>query len=309
MNCSNKSVLITGGFGFIGQNLVKRLTKLNTNITILDNFSYGKRDNLKSFNGKIVEASTLDKNIDQLVNDDIDIIFHFGAPSSVILFNSNPLEMYANTTVGFLNVMNLARKKKIEKIVYPSSGSIYGTAPSPQSEKTIPEPVNLYAVAKLSCEQIASLYPDVKSTGLRIFAGYGPGEDHKGEIASPVSLFLKSIIKNESPIVFGDGTQTRDFVYITDVVDAILNSAGRNTPSIINVGSGISYSFNEVIISINELLGKEIKPKYIKKPLSYLENTLAETTILKNSLGIEPMSLKEGLSDYIQQYQAKKDNF
>src|SRR6185437_5255742 len=184
--------------------------------------------------------------------------------------------------------------------------SVYGTTPPPQSEDIVPKPVNLYAIAKLACEQIARFYSDINSVGLRIFAGYGPGEEHKGDIASPVTLFLKSILENKQPIVYGDGNQTRDFVYISDVVDAIIKSAERETPPVINVGTGKSYSFNAVIKLINDIIGKEIQPQYINKPTKYLESTLADTSLLKNVLGITPLTLEEGLERYVETSNLKR---
>ena len=305
MNWNSKSVLVIGGFGFIGQNLVRKLTDLGATISILDDFS-SKQFEKKSDVFKVIRASTCDENLVNLVKDDIDIIFHFGAPSSVILFNENPSARFNNTVGGFLNVLSLARDKKVEKLVYPSSGSVYGSTPPPQSEDIVPRPVNLYAIAKLACEQIARFYSDINSVGLRIFAGYGPGEEHKGEIASPVTLFLKSILENKQPIVYGDGNQTRDFVYISDVVDAIIKSAERETPPVINVGIGKSYSFNVAIKLINDILGKEIQPQYIDKPTKYLENTLADTSLLKNVLDITPLTLEEGLERYVETSNLKR---
>jgi UDP-glucose 4-epimerase len=170
--------------------------------------------------------------VDLVKRYDLDFIFHFGAPSSVILFNKDLEGMFCKTVSGFLNVMEVAVKTKCRKVVYPSSGSVYGEVPPPQSEDAVPKPVNLYGIAKLTCERIADYYSrsrGIKSVGLRIFAGYGPSEDHKGDIASPVTIFLKSILKGENPIVFGDGTQSRDFVYIDDVVEAIVRCAERRS--------------------------------------------------------------------------------
>lgn len=299
MKWNSKNVLVVGGFGFIGQNLVKKLVELNANVLIVDDFS-GKQFEKKSDVSKVIQSSTYSESFVTSVKEDIDIIFHFGAPSSVILFNENPPATFNNTIVGFLNVLSLARDKKVEKVVYPSSGSVYGSTPPPQSENTIPKPLNLYAIAKLTCEQIAMFYSDTKSVGLRIFAGYGPGEDHKGQIASPITLFLKSILENKPPIVFGNGTQTRDFVYISDVVEAVIKSAEKETPPVINVGTGKSHSFNDVIKMINEVLGKNIPPQYVNKPTKYLENTLADTSMLKKVLDITPLTLEEGLEKYVE---------
>ncbi len=303
MRWINRRVLLTGAAGFIGSHLLRRLTDLGANVIVVDNFSTGTKENISFFKGKVYPLDVSHRRfVEAMEKYDFDFVFHFGGPSSVILFNKDPERMFRETVSGFLNIMEIAVKSGCKKVIYPSSGSVYGEAPPPQSESIIPKPVNLYGIAKLTCERIADYYSRskyVKSVGLRIFAGYGPGEDHKGEIASPVTIFLKSIMKDESPIVFGDGTQSRDFVYIDDVVEAIIKAAEKECPPIINVGSGKSYSFNDTIKLINELLGKNIKPKYISKPVGYLERTQADITLMKSVLGINPLNLEEGLRKYI----------
>jgi len=295
-------VLLTGGAGFIGSHLLKKLTDLGADIIVVDDFSIGSKNNIKFFKGEILMLDVSDsKFVHVMEKYDFDFIFHFGSPSSVILFNKDPECAFRKTVSGFLNIMELAVKKQVKKIVWPSSGSVYGTAPPPQSENIDVKPVNLYGIAKFTCEKIAEYYraKGIKSTGLRIFAGYGPLEDHKGEIASPITIFLKAIIEGRSPIVFGDGTQSRDFVYIDDIIEAIIKAAEKETPPIINVGSGKSYSFNDVIKLINETLNKNVKPSYIRKPSDYLEKTQADITLMRNLLGVNPMDLKEGLQRYI----------
>ncbi|RLE38035.1 hypothetical protein DRJ17_05150 [Candidatus Woesearchaeota archaeon] len=304
MSLRNKRVLVTGGAGFIGSHIIRKLIKYNCDIIVADNFSTGVKENLKNLEVNIlniaVDSKDFIKRIIEYTKGDIDFIFHFGSPSSVILFNEAPEEKFRETVSGFINIMELSREINVQKVIYASSGSVYGKSPPPNSEFDIPRPVNLYGIAKLTCEIIANYYRDeVKSVGLRIFAGYGPGEDHKGRIASPVTLFLKSILSDKRPIVYGDGTQSRDFVYIDDIVEAIIRSAVRETPPIINVGSGRSYTFNEVIKIINDMLGKNIKPLYVPKPPKYLEKTQADITLMKQILEIEPIDLREGLARYL----------
>jgi UDP-glucose 4-epimerase len=219
----------------------------------------------------------------------------------VILFNKDPVGCFHATVCGFLNILEWAKKKNIEKLIYASSGSVYGNSCIPQSEDIPLKPANLYGVAKLTCETLAKKYfNEVPSIGLRIFAGYGPGEEHKGHFASVITLFLKSIMNNQAPIIYGNGTQKRDFIYIDDIIDAIIASAKVNVKNtIINVGSGKSYSFNEVLDMISNLLNKKVEPIYISKPVNYLENTLADITKMRKILKISPISLKEGLKRYL----------
>jgi len=299
MKWNKQKVLVTGGAGFIGSHVVKRLLEERAQVIVLDNFSEGKKDNIPEdctfINGDIRDRKALDR------VGPVDYLFNFGAPSSIILFNSKPVACVDITVCGFLNILEWAKDVKVKKIVYPTSGSVYGSTPVPQSEEDQVMPMNLYGISKQTCEHIAGLYNDkLQIIGLRIFAGYGPGEEHKGDFASPITLFLSSMIKDERPIVYGDGTQSRDFIYIDDIIEALIRSVERDVVGIVNVGSGKAYSFNEVIYCINQSLGKDIEPIYVDKPVNYLEKTLANITKMKEVLDITPLDLKKGLQRYLQ---------
>jgi UDP-glucose 4-epimerase len=297
MKWNQQRVLITGGAGFIGSNLASRLVKEKAEVLVLDNFSAGKKEKIPS-DCTVIRGNIEDTTVFRQI-EPVDYVFNFGAPSSVILFNAEPTACFQTTVCGFINLLEWAKKVKVKKVVYPSSGSVYGAAPPPQAEVDDVLPMNLYAVAKFACEHIARLYKQIPSIGLRIFAGYGPGEEHKGNFASPVTLFLDMILKDERPLVFGDGNQSRDFVYIDDVVEAIIRAAERDIIGLVNVGSGKTYTFNECIESINLLLGKNISPTYVNKPVNYLERTLADTTKMKKLLNLNPSNLEEGLQKYL----------
>ena len=299
MKWNNTRVLVTGGAGFIGSHISRRLIKENAEVVVLDNFSAGKRRKIPE-ECTIVEADIRDSKALERIGY-VDYIFSFGAPSSVILFNREPVTCVEMTVSGLLGIVEWARKIGSKKIIYPTSGSVYGSAQVPQSETAEVLPMNLYGIAKLACEHIARIYSDrMPAVGLRIFAGYGPGEEHKGDFGSPVTLFLDSMKKGQRPAVYGNGTQSRDFVYIDDVVEAIIRAAERDVQGIVNVGSGKAYSFNEVIDCINDLLGKRITPIYVDKPVNYLEKTLADTARMKKILGMDPLDLKSGLQRYLQ---------
>jgi len=303
MNWSNKNVLITGGAGFIGKRLSAKLLNKNANVVVLDNYSYSSPskvvEGIESINVDVSDSLNFKSS---LSNFDLDFIFHFGAPSSIILFYSNPVKCFNETIMGLLNVFEYAQKNNIRKVVFPSSGSVYGRAPLPQSEDQIPMPVNLYGVAKLCSEHIASCFAEnTNYIGLRIFAGYGPGEEHKMDYASPVTLFLKSILCNSPPVIYGDGTQNRDFIYIDDIIKAILRSCEVDYTGIINIGTGVSYTFNDVVTMINDLVGKNIKPAYVHRPKKYLERTCADITKMTDILCVKPLSVEEGLNQYLEE--------
>jgi nucleoside-diphosphate-sugar epimerase len=289
-----RRILITGGAGFIGSSIAKRLSHTNSELIILDDFSVGRKENL-TFQCDVIEGNIVDEKWMNKVHD-IDYILHFAAPSSVVLFQKNLNKCLIDTIVGLANVFEFAAKFKAKKVIFPSSSSVYGNTPLPQCETTSTLPANPYGVAKLACEHIARLYSHVvPSVGLRIFAGYGPGEAHKGEIASIITIFIKDIARNHRPIIFGDGTQSRDFVYIDDIVEAALAAIDNDFTGIINVGSGQSRTFNEIVAIINNLLCKNIRPRYIEKPAQYFEHTLADITKMKDVLNISPTSLEVGL--------------
>ena len=178
MKWNNNTALVTGGAGFIGKSIASKLLTKNAQVIILDDFSYSSPDNLIK-GVEFIQADVSDSSgfNEALSKAEIDFIFHFAAPSSVVLFNRDPVTCFNSTSAGVLNVFNYAKEKNVQKVVFPSSGSVYGKLPPPQSESNIPEPVNLYAVAKLGTEYIAKYFAEcVKYVSLRILAGYGPGD-------------------------------------------------------------------------------------------------------------------------------------
>jgi UDP-glucose 4-epimerase len=193
---------------------------------------------------------------------DVKYLFFFGSPSSNILFDQNIDYCFEETINSFLNVIQFCRDNHI-KLVYPSSATIYNKNTS-------------YARCKAILEEIHLAYGgDVLA--LRIFAGYGVGEAHKGEYASVVYQFCQQMKKGERPVIYGDGTQTRDFVYIDDIVDTIIST--KDVTGILDVGTGLNSSFNEVVHLINLYLGTDIEPKYVKKPIQYVEETKCSNPI------------------------------
>jgi len=295
---SRKKVLVIGGAGFLGLNLVKKLCSLDSEVTVIDDFSVGSHTRVKDYPVNIIKGNVLDQSSFTDV-DEADYIFHLGSPSSTVLFNKNPEWCFRQTTEGWMNILNLGRRLSVRKVVFPSSGSVYGRAKPPHGETKKTLPCNLYAVSKLACEQMTGTFENAPPVAiLRIFAGYGPGENHKGPFASPVTLFLKAIANDERPVVYGDGNQTRDFVYVDDVIESMLKSAENSFQGVVNVGSGASHSFNEVANLLNDKLKKKVDPYYVPKPSNYIETTLADVNQMKTLLGVDPLTLEEGIEEY-----------
>lgn len=314
MNFMKRStLLITGGFGFIGKSFIKQKHNKFKKIFILDNLQYSVKDD-EILNFKNVEFIKGDVNDEKVFKKipKVDFICHLAAPSSIILFNKNPDDCIKTTINGFLNVINFAKKIEVKKFIYPSSGSVYGKDDSPFDETvTSPHPVNIYGRTKLATEYIARIYEKfIPVVGLRIFASFGPEENHKKDFASVITLFIKDIISGKSPIIFGDGSQTRDFIWIDDVVDTIEKVINTDFTGILNVGSGISISFNEVLDIIYQTIGvRSPASKYIDKPVNYLENTKANIKLFTRLLNRKPIDPRIKIKELTRLYlkELKKD--
>lgn len=197
-----------------------------------------------------------------------DFYFYFGSPSSQILFNENRSDCIQDTIRKYLDVCELCRLNHI-KLIYPSSATVY-------------EAENSYAYTKKALEAIQKAY-DFPILGLRIFAGYGVGENRKKYYSSVVNQWIDVMMNGERPVVYGDGNQSRDFVYVTDIVDTILSNL--YTTGIIDVGTGVNTTFNDVVSLINQELRTNLSPIYVGKPDKYLETTSCDTP-MKNSISI-----------------------
>lgn len=300
---SNKNCVVTGGSGFIGQSIVNALVDLGSNVYVMDNFSYGAQRASVNPKATIIEGDIRDDaTFGQLPKIHFDYFFHFAAPSSITLFKRNAEECVDITVRGFLNSIKYCSQQNI-RLVFPSTGSLYAGTNPPQSEKAqiIPETINSYAQAKVALEYIQAAYGDkTNSLGLRIFAGYGPAERHKGDFASVVYSFCQNMVAGVAPEIWGDGKQERDFVFIGDVVDIILTLAPSCPEKIINIGTGTSVSFNQIIQEVNSQLENPVTPVYKPKPNQYLEKTLADTTLLRKYYSKEFTPLKAGVQAIIE---------
>lgn len=283
--------LVTGSDGFIGQNLVKRLRKMGMDVVCIDKYP-------KKLCTMKLDVATKDfiKYI-TLQNVEFDYVFHFGSPCSVIQFNQDPFYCIDNTLRGFINVLELTERWNA-KLIYPSSGNVYGAHKGLHHELLQPKPINLYGMCKCISELMANR-SNIETIGLRVYAGYGHGEEIKVNVASVIYLFLRDMMKNVSPVIWGDGTQTRDFIHIDDVVNGIVKSMRLNRTHIINVATGRSHSYNEIIDIINKILDTDILPVYKSKPKNYVDKTRADITLMKKLLGLTPLTLEEGITKFV----------
>lgn len=298
------SILVTGGAGFIGSHLVEALLSDGEEVVVLDNMHTGNPDKLEGLQGslKLIQAGCNDLPGMDLYPQNI---YHLGIPSSSPMYKTDPY-LVGEALNGFISVLELARRSQA-RLVYASSSSLYSGLTPPHREDMTIQVTDYYTEARLAMERMAELYHKlygVKSAGMRFFSVYGPREESKKQYANMVSQFLWQMRRGEEPVIFGDGEQTRDFVYVQDVVVALRMAMQSDHHSILNVGSGRSHSFNDVIEMINTQLKVNIKPKYIENPIkNYVRDTLAYTSKCKEILGFKAnISLDEGISRLVSGY-------
>jgi UDP-glucose 4-epimerase len=291
-------IVVTGGAGFIGSNLCEELVNEHE-VIVYDDFSFGKMENLNRIKDKVqvLKGDIADSKIKSLK---CDAIVHLAGTSSAPMFMPDPSKGVVTNVDGFLNVMECARKNDV-KVVYASTSSIYGNNPTPLTENQKVVPPNFYSVSKLAMENIAHLYNQefgIESAGLRFMSVYGPHERAKGKFANLVSQFMWWMLKGENPVIYGDGTQTRDFIYVKDIVQAIKLCLGVKGSEIYNVGTGAAYSLNQLVEILNDVMGLSIDPTYVENPIkNYIMTQLADITKI-GKIGYKPeYTLKKGIEE------------
>jgi len=291
---------VTGGCGFIGSNLVERLVKEGYSVVVFDNLHTG---NPKNIEGLDVEFFSEPYSKLAEIVPKAEVIFHLGIPSSSPMYKRNP-KLVGEAINDAIEVFEYAKQSGC-KVVYASSSSLYNGNKIPYREDMPIYVTDFYTECRYAIERLAKLYNilfGVKSVGMRFFSIYGPKEEFKGQYANIVSQFLWSMQKDEPPVIFGDGTQTRDFTHVYDVVDSLLLAWKKDFEcEIFNVGTGVAYSFNEVVEILNKLLGKNIKPIYKPNPIkNYVYHTLADTTKAEKLLGFKAkIPLEEGVKSLL----------
>jgi len=296
--------LVTGGAGFIGSNLVHKLVEMGNEVIVVDSLHTGSKNLISD-----VDVEFYPMKVDEFYKDgkwkNIDGIFHLGKPSSSPMYRKDrsKINESVNGTVAILEIA----KETNAKLVTASSSSLYNGLEPPHNEDMIIKPTDFYTEARLIEERLAKVYEDlygIRWNAMRFFSVYGPREEYKKTFANLISQFIWAYLKNEKPVIYGDGSQKRDFIFVDDVLNALISAMKSNTNGIFNVGTGKSYSLNDVIKIIKKKTGKSIDPEYIENPIkNYVMVTLADTVKAKKYLGFEATeNIENGIEKTLNYY-------
>lgn len=298
------TALVTGGGGFIGSHLVKRLLREGNAVRVLDNFATGRRSNLEAVLDD-VELIEGDLQSYERVHNAVrgcEVAFHVGALPSVPRSIQDPLTSNATNVVGTLNVLLAARDEGVRRVVYSSSSSIYGaSAELPKREEMPPLPIAPYAVSKLAAEGYCRAFHHVyglETVALRYFNVFGPGQDPQSQYAAVIPNFITAALEGRRPTVHGDGEQSRDFTYVDNAIDANLLAAGADGAAgeVFNIACGERTSLNEIVERLAALTGERIEPLYTDPRPGDVRHSLADISRAREVLGYDPaVDFEEGL--------------
>ena len=301
----NKNILITGGLGFIGSHIADELMDDN-HITIIDNLSTGNIKNLKNpenDNLKIVKEDIRNSNLKELTTD-IDYIFHLAAMASVPLSVENPIECNDVNVNATVELLKAAADNGVEKIVFSSSSAVYGENRNMPLKETEPlMPRSPYAASKASCELYLKSFHDsygLNYTALRYFNVFGPKQDKNSQYAAVIPNFISALLEGKQAIIYGDGEQTRDFVYVGDVVRANIAACKSDFNGVVNVASGEKLTINRLYEIVKDTLGSDLEPDYQPERLGDIKHSLADVSGMENiDLKIDSKDFEKQLSETV----------
>ncbi|MBN2095956.1 NAD-dependent epimerase/dehydratase family protein [Candidatus Peregrinibacteria bacterium] len=307
-------ILVTGGAGFIGSNFCN-LNKEEYEVIALDNLFLGDERNLlpdiRFIKGDACTKEDLDK------AGPVDYVVHLAGTSSAPMFMDDGfVEGYVNSIQSFATVLDWARRNGAKKVLYASTSSLYGNNPLPLVEDQQVTPINHYAVTKRTYEYCArcynKVYPQMDIVGFRFMSVYGPNEEAKGIYANLISQFCWDIARDKAPVIYGDGTQTRDFTNVRDVAQGLILAIKTDKKlgaDVFNIGTGRATSVNEIVDALNKAFGKNIKPKHIENPVKedYVLGQYADISKIKEVLDYEPtVRLETGIKEQVESLKIEK---
>ena len=297
--------LVTGGAGFIGSHIASALSEQGARVRVIDDLSTGSEENLREIGGDIdfIKASITDTSALAHAVNDVELIFHEAAIPSVPRSVGNPAETHEASVNGTFSVLLAAKENNVRRVVYAASSSAYGDqAESPKHERMQPNPLSPYAVAKLVgeyyCQAFTRSY-GLETVCLRYFNVFGPRQDPSSQYSGVISRFIRALELGETPVIYGDGEQSRDFTYIANVVDANLRAteSGAAVGKVINIANGVSVTVNELLESLKSLTNRsEVTAEYAPARTGDVLHSLADLTLAQSALGYSHrIGLEEGL--------------
>jgi UDP-N-acetylglucosamine/UDP-N-acetylgalactosamine 4-epimerase len=292
----SENYLVTGGAGFIGSSVVRRLLSQGHTVSVLDNFSTGRRSNLTGVMSDINLFEGDLRSYERVHNavKGTDVVIHLGALPSVPRSVQDPLTSNEVNVNGTLNVLLAARDNGVRRVVFASSSSVYGANETmPKDESLLPQPISPYGVSKLAAEQYCLAHMAVyglEAVPLRFFNVFGPRQDPASQYSAVIPRFIRLALGGQSPVIFGDGKQVRDFTYIDNVVDATTSAAiAPNAPGkAMNIACGNGILLLEVVRAISEALGREIVPEFEEPRIGDIRESVACIDRAREFLGYEP---------------------
>ncbi|MGD0518572.1 MAG: SDR family oxidoreductase [Thermoguttaceae bacterium] len=311
-----RTFLVTGGAGFIGSHIAEALVARGDRVRVLDNLSTGHLKNMAGFRERIefIQADLLSaSSVAQAVRG-VDCVFHHAALASVPLSVERPLDVHAACATGTMILLDEARRAGVRRVVYAASSSAYGNQPAPvKSETDLPAPLSPYAAAKLVgemyCQAFTATY-DLETVALRYFNIFGPRQDPNSPYSAVIPLFITTMLAGNCPVIYGDGLQSRDFCFVSNVVQANLLAADATEVSgrVFNVASGKSTDLLTLLNILNSLLGLDVKPRHEPSRAGDVRESRADITEARRRLGYKPeIDFEDGLRRSIDYYKGIRD--
>jgi UDP-glucose 4-epimerase len=311
----DKHIVVTGGAGFIGSNLARFLTSAHNHVTVIDDLSTGRLENIQGLNDeenfKFLQGSITDLDFLRESFQGIDFVFHEAALPSVPRSVKDPVTTNEVNIKGTLNVLVASKDAGVRKVVYASSSSVYGDTPTlPKNESMTPNPLSPYAVSKIAGEYYCQVFADVfrlPTVSLRYFNVYGPWQDPSSEYAAVIPKFITNVLADKPPVVYGDGTQTRDFTFINDVIQANVRAMESTATGVYNAAGGKRITINDLANTIMRLCGKTMDIVYEAARPGDIKHSLADSTKAQASFGYRPeYDMAKGLKETLPWYQKKQ---
>jgi UDP-glucose 4-epimerase len=291
-----KRVLVTGGAGFIGSHLVEALVKQGVFVRVLDDFSTGKEGNLETVRKDIelLRGNLCDLEVCRQAVAGVDVIFHQGAIPAVPRSVADPLTTHHANITGSLNILTAAREGGVRRVVFAGSSAVYGNDPRlPKTEDMMPDPLSPYALHKLTAEYYHRLFfrlYGLETVTLRYFNVFGPRQDPNSDYAAVIPKFILRMLSGQAPTIFGDGTQTRDFTFVLDVVQGNLLAAKapHAAGQVMNLAIGERFNLLSLVHSLNKILGTSIDPVFAAAQPGEVKDSQADITLARKLLGFAP---------------------